>query len=264
MMLHCRTVQLVPNPARMEGRNIAVFAATADDQVHVRALGDGEKGFDPTMLRTLPGFSDAAAWVFREWHGWFHDLAQSESWASINAELDHLALRGVSVIATPEQVFDTRADQLAQAVEEVAELLLGKPRRARDRSFDEWVDAVLTQSEIRYRPGFLADAQIDLESSAGQTLTLHFPYFVDATTRTGIMVVRPDKHGKVQARSASHAIYTFEKAVQSGVLDREHCVCLTGMLRHGQTVVADLERFCLLLDASNPDTPGMLSRLVFT
>ncbi len=262
MMLHCRTVQFVANPARMEGRNVALFAAMADGQVQVRALGDGEKGFDPMLLHSLPGFSDDAAWVFREWHGWFHDLAQSESWASINAELDRMELRGVSVIATPEQVFDTRADQPTQAVDEVAEFLLGKPRRARDRSFDEWLDGVLLQSEIRFRPGFLEDARIDLESSAGQTLTLRFPYFVDAAQRTGIMVVRPDRKGMAPSRSASHAIYTFDKAVQAGVLDREHCVCLTGTLREGQAVAADLARSCVLLNVSDRGTPDALSRLV--
>ena len=262
MMLHCRTVQFVANPASMEGRNMAVFAATADGPVRVRALGDGEQGFDAMLLRGVPGFSEEAAWVFREWHGWFHDLAQSESWTSINAELDRLALRGVNVIATPEQVFDTRADQPAQAVEEVAALLLGKPRRARDRSFEEWIEAVLMQSEIRYQPEFMEDARIDLQSSAGQTLTLRFPYFVDSPQRTGIMVVRPDKKGVVAAQSASHAIYTFDKAVQADVLTREHCVCLTGPLREGQAVVADLARSCLLLDASNPGTPSALSRIV--
>ncbi len=262
MMLPCRTVQFVANPARMEGRNVAVFAASADGLVQVRALGDGEHGFDPMMLRKLPGFSDDAAWVFREWHGWFHDLAQSASWPSINTELDRLELRGVSVIATPEQVFNTRSDQPAQAVEEVAELLLGKPRRARDRSFDEKVDAVLMQSEVRFRPDFIEDAQIDLESSAGQTLTLRFPYFIDAATRTGIMVVRPDRKGMVLSRSASHAIYTFDKAVQAGVLDRKHCVCLTGTLRDRQAVAADLARSCVLLDVSDRGTPEALSRLV--
>ena len=264
MMLHCRTVQFVANAARMEGRNVAVFAASADGLVQVRALGDGEQGFDPMMLRNLPGFSDDAAWVFREWHGWFHDLAQSESWPSLNAELDRLELRGVSVIVSPEQVFDTRADQAEQAVDEVAELLLGKPRRPRDRSFDEQIDAVLLQSEIRFRPGFLEDARIDLESSAGQTLTLRFPYFVDTAKRVGIMVVRPDKKGIVPPRSAGHAIYTFDKAVQAGVLTREHCVCLTGALHEGQAVAADLARSCVLLDVSDRGTPDALSRLVPT
>jgi len=263
VIVQCRTVQLVPNPARMEGRNMAVFAAT-EGKVHVRALGDGEQGFDTMMLRNLPGFSDDAVWVFREWHSWFHDLTQSNSWESVNQELDRLALRGVNVIATPEQVFDTRAHQPAQAVEEVAELLLGKPRRARDRSFEDWVDAVLTQSEIRYLPEFIEDAQIDLESSTGQALTLRFPYFVNEPRRTGIMAVRPDRKGIIPARSVSHVIYTFDKAVQAGLLDREHCVCLSGQIRGGQAVVEDLMRSCVLLDATAPTTPQTLHELVST
>jgi len=261
MMLQCRTVQFIPNPARMEGRNIAVFASSAPDQVFVRALGDSEHGFDPLSVRTLPGVSDANDWVFQEWHGWFHDLAGAGGWEEITQELDRINLRGLNFVALPEQSFDIPASQPAQAVDEVAELLIGKRRRPRANTFEEQVQALLSLSEIRYRDDFIVDAQVEIETGS-DLLTLRFPYLVDAKIKTGIQMVKPDKKGAVTSRAVSQVIYTFDKAVQAGLLQREHCVTLVGPMQPGQVLVLDLARSSVLLNIFDADTPRALGELV--
>jgi hypothetical protein len=262
MMLQCRTVQFMASPARMEGRNIAVFAASAQDQVFVRVLGDGEDGFDASALRTLPAINDATEWVFREWHGWFHDLGRTGDWGEVTQELDRINLRGLNFLAMPEQSFDIPAAQPDLAVDEVAELLIGKHRRSRPDTFEERIQALLAQSEIRYREDFIEDAQIEIETPSKELLTLNFPYLVNAATKTGIIVVKPNRDGRAPARPVSHAIYTFDKAVQVGLLQRAHCVSLVGPMRAGQTIVSDLARSSVLMDVFDPKVPSALLRLV--
>lgn len=261
MMLQCRTVQFIPNPARMEGRNIAVFASSAPDQVFVRALGDSEHGFDPLSVRALPGVSEGTDWVFREWHGWFHDLARAGGWKEITQELDRINRRGLNFVAMPEQSFDIPASQPALAADEVAELLIGKRRRPRASTFEEQAQAVLSLSEIRYRDDFIEDARVEIETGS-DLLTLHFPYLVDAKIKTGIQMVKPDKKRVVSARAVSHAIYTFDKAVQAGLLQREHCVTLVGPMQPGQTLVSDLARSSVLLNIFDADTHRALGEIV--
>ncbi len=260
MMLQCRTVQFVHSPARMEGRNIALFAASAQDQVFVRVLGDGENGFDPSALRTLTAVNDATEWVFREWYGWFHDLARASDWEEVTQELDRVNLRGLNFIAMPEQSFDIPATHPSVAVDEVAELLMGKHRRTRPDTFEERIQAVLTQSEIRFRDDFIEDAQIEIETG-GDILALNFPYLVNASTRTGILLVKPNRDGRAPARAVSHAIYTFDKAVQVGLLQREHCVSLVGPMKSGQTMVSDLARSSVLMDVFDAKVPSALLNL---
>lgn len=267
MMLQCRTVQFIPNPARMEGRNIAVFASSAPDEVFVRALGDSKHGFDALSVRALPGISDANDWVFREWHGWFHDLARGCGWEKISLELDRINLRGLNFVAMPEQSFDIPASQPAQAVDKVAELLIGKLRRPRANTFEEQVQAVLSLSEIQYRDDFIEEARVEIETGKdGFLLSLDFPYLVNAKggngVKTGILIVKPNKTGIVPARSVSHAIYTFDKAVQAGLLQRGHCVALVGPMQSGQALVSDLARSSVLLNIFDPDTPSALLELV--
>ena len=261
MMLQCRTVQFVPSPARMEGRNIALFAASAQDQIFVRVLGDGENGFDPSALRTLPAVNDATESVFREWHDWFHDLGRMGDWEEVTQELDRINLRGLNFIAMPEQSFDIPATHPSQAVDDVAELLVGKHRRFHPDTFEDRVKAVLHQSEIRFRDDFIEDAQIEIETG-GDILTLNFPYFVNGPTKTGILVVKPNRDGRLPARTVSHAIYAFDKAVQVGLLQRERCVSLVGPTRSGQALVADLARSSVLMNVFDADTPRALWRLV--
>lgn len=263
MMLQCRTVQFIPNPARMEGRNIAVFSASAPDQVFVRALGDSEHGFDPLAVRALPGVSEGADWVFREWHGWFHDLARMGRWEAVNEELDRINHSGLNFIAMPEQSFDIPTAKATEAADEVADLLMGKRRRPRAHTFEEQVQAVLSMSEIGYRDNFIEDARVEIEAD-NDLITLRFPYLVNAGIKTGLQVVKPDRKGNVTASAVSQAIYTFDKAVQAGLLQRAHCVTLTGPLRPGQALVSDLARSSVLMNVFDADTPHALWELVGT
>ena len=198
--------------------------------------------------------------MFREWHGWFHDLARASDWEEVTQELDRANLRGLNFMAMPEQSFDMPATHPAQAVDEVAELLMGKHRRARADTFEERVQAVLTQSEIRFRDDFIEEAQVEIETGGG-ILNLSFPYLVNAATKTGILLVKPNRDGRVPARAVSHAIYTFDKAVQVGLLQREHCISLVGPMRSGQAMVADLARSTVLMDVFDADTPRALEQL---
>jgi len=264
MMLQCRTVQFVPNPTRMEGRNIAVFVSGAPDQVSVRVMGDSGDGFNPSALRSLPAFSDASSWVFREWHGWFHDLARSRNWSEVTQELDRINLRGLNFVAMPEQSFDIPTPDPSKAVDAVAELLMGKRRRARTDTFEDRLQDVLLQSEIRYLDDFIEDARIEIETPDKEVLTLGFSYLVNAPTRTGIMVIKPRRDGRVSSHIVSRAVYAFDKAVQAGVLDREHCVSLVGKMTPGQAAVSDLARSSVLMDVFDPEVPRALLHLVRT
>ena len=88
----------------------------------------------------------------------------------------------------------------------------------------------------------------------------------EGETREAVLVFKELRRVRKLANKimGRQAIYTFDKAVQAGVLTREHCVCLTGALHEGQAVAADLARSCVLLDVSDRGTPDALSRLVPT
>ena len=164
-------------------------------------------------------------------------------------------------MAMPEQSFDIPATHPAQAIDEVAELLIGKHRRARPDTFEERVQAVLTQSEIRFRDDFIEEAQIEIETGGG-ILNLSFPYFVNGPTKTGVLAIKPNRDGRLPARTVSHAIYTFDKVVQIGLLQREHCISLVGPMKSGQAMVADLARSSVLMDVFESNTPRVLGQLV--
>lgn len=258
MMLNYWVIQFVPDPLRGEGRNVAIITHDGE-RASLRALGLDRNGrVDLGPFTTLAGKHAPSAWVYGEWVRWFEDLSlyEGKSVERLNAILNDVATQGLYFTALPAGTVDTpKSASLEQVTSWLFKRLVGKVKRPLSRIFDSEVEEAITRSKIALRTEFMRDVEVEIlaESDAPPTL-LRFAFLLDERPRIGFKVVRPHAGITSYGRQVNDAIYTFDKAVTAGFLERSRCLVFTKKPSGGRVPLIEmLSRSAVVVDVSFPD-----------
>lgn len=284
MIVRYRLIQFRDDPLRGEGRNIAVVAWTGS-RAHIRAIGVdpfGNVEFS-AFARLLPDAMRAGAWVYAEWVERWTDLIRrcEGSDEALTAELERMEeISGATFVAAEGGEVDLAVPSSPRLSGIGADPDLMAARAAADRLYDrlvaggmvgglpvpflDAVDAVLSMSEVRFQERFQRDETFAIGADETVEAFVFFPYFLDGPNSVGAKLVcfnGPPWDAVVA--SVNDAIFTFDTAVSSGLLERRHCLALVDDVRSVQpALVARLAQAATLIDVTASDAAFQLSALV--
>ncbi|ANA39405.1 hypothetical protein [Geobacter anodireducens] len=230
MNIEFHLIQYIDDPLRGETRNIGIVARRYFE-AGFRLIGiDNTGAVDPGCFRALSGNIGKDAWVFGEWIEWFRSLTANEAWEPdlFVATMSELESSGGRIIARKGGVLETHSrTSLDDALNHLFGRLVSSPRPRRNE-FSERLEEVLQGSEICYRPDFLRDIEVEFLPCEGKPPeTVGLFCLLEKKPRTAFKIVRFRTGKEAFIRQMNDAIYTFEKLVEHGFVEKDRCVILT-------------------------------------
>lgn len=266
MNLEYHLIQYVADPLRGESRNIGVIARSPDKR-GFRAIGvDREGNIDFGYFDAIAGgAAGASCWVYGEWVNWFRDLSNTETSSPEEFQSALASLEsGSRITAVPGGILEMPdGGPIDDALDYLFGRLVGNPPRKKKMNFNEALERSLAESGITSRRDFMRDAEVTFLVPGGPPLAVQMFCLLESKPRTVFKVVRFKAGRTSLIRQVNDAVFSFEKVVEHGFADKEHCVVLTEKpTAAAEFHVERLAGLATLVDVTLPTAPGMIRSLV--
>jgi len=224
-------IQFIENPWRDEGRNIGVIAHDGS-RAYLKAIGVREDGAtDVGYFGALSDVAQKDSWVYREWINWFEALINEEGkdFNRLNKAFDQLVPEASKLIVRPGGLLEApEGSSHKEVLEYLFENLVSAPLKPRINVFGTRVEEIFEKTGLSYRKDFERDVEVEfLATKQSLSFMVKFPFILMNEPRTAFKVVRYRTSRGSFIRQINDAVFTFERTIANGFLERDRCVILT-------------------------------------
>ncbi len=237
--------------------------------VFFRLMGvdGGTRTVDTSLFAALSERARLNAWVFAEWGNWFFrfsdgegkDTAAFKLWMTrLQDKGHHISVRnGGAIKLDRNTTIDSRIDTLFAEHVSV-------PKIRRSKAFTDYINDILTATNLRGRVGFEEKVQIEFlpgQRRASATITL--PFVIDCKPRFAFQIVPASNTITTLVNRVSEAVFTLQEAISHGYTTKEYCIVMTCKIKPScSEIMRPLYELAHVIDVTQPDASDKVMKVI--